>query len=230
MSMGSHEMTRKQNRPSVHIYTLSRLVHAEAGAWERRLEQIEQGRNKAYRYYQPVREAVVAFCATEGEDRDDIVSEMLVEARRQPRGRGQDPEADNLKAFETFEGDCYSKIGTFTRSLLRRPQAQGVPFEGVMLLGAPHFQVLDEEGQIRYVFLQASRWREEELKAYLELLGVIVEKGFGHSPTSILHMDLRTGLVSGHKPSIRVAKKCAAAARHYARVVRAKSWDPVSAA
>lgn len=212
-------MISRRSGPSVHIYTLSRLVHAPAGGWERRIQQIEQGRDKAYSYYQPVREAAVAFCATEGEDRDGIISQMTAQARRQPRGRGQDPDTDNLRAFEIFESDCYPQVGEFLGSLLRKPQAPGVPFEGVMLLGAPHFKATDKNGETRFVFLQASKWRDAELKAYLELLGVIVETAYGEPPTSIWHMDLRTGNASRHRPSVRVARSCAAAARHYARMV-----------
>jgi len=212
-------MTDKRVSPSVHIYTLSRLVHAPAGSWERRIQQIEQGKDKAYAYYQPVREAAVAYCATAGEDRAGIVAQMIAQARRQSRGPGQNPEADNLRAFETFERTCYPRAGEFVASLLRKPQALGVPYEGVMLLGAPHFEALDKDGEPRFVVLHASKWREDELKAYLELLAVIVEKVHGQPPTSIWHMNLRTGKVSGHRPSVRVARKCAAAARHYARMV-----------
>jgi hypothetical protein len=129
----NEKISEKKIGPGVHIYTLSCLVHAPAGSWERKLQQIEQGRDKAYLYYQPVREAAVAYCATEGEDRDSIVSQMMAQARRQPRGRGQDPESDNLGAFEIFESSCYPKIGAFVGSLLWRPQVPGVPFEGVML-------------------------------------------------------------------------------------------------
>src|ERR1039458_8478919 len=114
-------MNEKKIGPGVHIYTLSRLVHASASSWERKIQQIEQGRDKAYLYYQPMREAAVAYCATEGEDRDGIVSRMIAQASRQPHGRGQDPESDNLRAFEIFESSCYPKIGAFVGSLLRKP-------------------------------------------------------------------------------------------------------------
>jgi hypothetical protein len=124
-------------RPEVHIYTLSRLVNARVGGWERKIREIEQGRRKAYAYYQPMREAVIAYCAAKGKGRDRIVSRMLADARKQPHARGQDPEQDNLAAFEMFETACYPKIGSFVRSLLRYPQGTGTPFEGVLLHGAP---------------------------------------------------------------------------------------------
>jgi len=58
--------THLKTKPAVHIYTLSRLVHAPAGRWERKIDEIEKGRDKAYAYYQPMREAVIAYCAAKG--------------------------------------------------------------------------------------------------------------------------------------------------------------------
>jgi len=207
-----------KTRPVVHIYTLSRLVHAPAGGWERKIEEIEEGREKAYGYYQPMREAVIAYCAAKAKGRDGIVSRMLEEARSRRHGRGQNPERDNLAAFEIFEAKCYPKIGSFVRSLLRRPQGAGVPFGDIFLQGAPHFHVKDKDGEDRYVFLHPSNWTGDDLKAYLELLSVTVEKGFGEPSTSIWHMNLRSGLVSKHRSSKRVRQRCVDAARHYARV------------
>ncbi len=209
-----------KTRTVVHIYTLSRLVHAPAGAWERKIEEIEQGREKAYAYYQPVREAVIAYCAAKGKGRDKIVSRMLAEARSRPHGRGQNPERDNLAAFETFEVKCYPKIGSFVRSLLRMPQGAGVRFGDIFLQGAPHLHVTDKEGQDRYVFLHPSNWTEDDLKAYLELLSVTVES-FGEPSSSIWHMNLRSGLVSKYRSSKRVRRRCVDAARHYARIFSA---------
>ena len=207
-----------KTKPAVHIYTLSRLVHAPAGRWERKIEEIEKGRDKAYGYYQPMREAVIAYCAAKAKGRDKIVTRMLVDARTRPHGRGQDPEKDNLAAFEIFETKCYPKIGAFVSSLLRRPQGSGVAFEDIFLQGAPHFHVTDKSGEDRYVFLHPSNWAEDDLKAYLELLSVTVEKSFGEPPTSIWHMNLRSGLVSKYRSSKRVRQRCVDAARHYARV------------
>jgi hypothetical protein len=204
-------------KPGVHIYTLSKLVHAPAGAWERMIEEIERGRKRAYAYYLPMREAVVAYCAASGNGRDRIVAKMLAEARRQPRARGQDPEADNLGAFEVFETSCYPKIARFVRGLLRNPQP-GVPFEGVFLFGNPHLEVRNRDGELRYIFLQASSWKEEHVRAYLELLAVIVEKTFAKPADNIWHVNLRTGRVAKYRSSKRVRSHCADAARHYGRI------------
>lgn len=205
-------------KPHVHIYTLSRLVHAPAGQWERKIEEIEKGRVKAYAYYQPMREAVIAYCTAKGRGRDRIISRMLADARMRPHGRGQNPERDNLTAFEVFEAKCYPKIGSFVRSLLRGPQGAGVPFGDIFLRGGPHFHVKDKDGEDRYVFLHPSNWTEADLKAYLELLSVMVEISLGEPSTSIWHMNLRSGLVSKYRSSKRVRQRCVDAARHYARV------------
>jgi hypothetical protein len=207
-----------KSQPRVHIYTLSRLVNAPAAGWERRIEEIEKGRAKAYGYYQPMREAVMAYCAAGGKGRDRIIARMLADAHHRPRGRGQDPQADNLNAFEVFETRCYPKITKFVQGLLRKPQGPGVPFEGVFLFGAPHLLVTDEDGEARYVFLQASDWKGDQVKAYLELLAVIVEKAFGQPASSIWHMNLRTGRVATHRSSKRVRRRCEDAARHYGRI------------
>jgi len=204
--------------PAVHIYTLSHLVNARVGSWERKIKEIEEGRRRAYGYYQPMREAIVAYCAASGNRREQIVSRMLSDARQRPHGRGQDPEKDNLAAFETFETACYPKIGQFVRGLLRRPNGTGALFEGIRLNGGPHFQAKDRSGVDRYIFLHASVWSEEDLKAYLELLSVVVEEAFGEAPESVWHMDLRAGLVAKHRRSKRVRRNCSDAARHYARV------------
>jgi hypothetical protein len=207
-----------KTKPRVHIYTLSRLVHAPAAGWERKIEEIETGRVKAYSYYQPMREAVVRYCAKGGKERDRIVTQMLSQAHHQPRARGQNPEADNLKAFEVFESSCYPKITKFVRSLLKRPHGPGIPFEAVSLFGSPHLEVTDTNGEARFVFLQASDWKAEHVKAYLELLAVIVETSFGMPAESIWHMNLRSGRVARFRSSKRVRKNCVEAARHYGRI------------
>jgi hypothetical protein len=211
-----------KTEPGVHIYTLSRLVYAPAAEWERRIREIEKGRKKAYAYYQPMREAIVAYCAASGKGMDRIVARMLTQARDQPRSRGQKPEADNLNAFEVFVARCYPKIGKFVRGLLRKPHGLGVSFEGVSLHGTPHLEVTDANGEAHYVFLHASEWKEDQIKAYLELLGVVVEKTFGSQGDSIWHMNLRSGSVATHRSSKRVRRRCADAAHHYGRIFGAE--------
>jgi hypothetical protein len=77
-----------QRMPKVHIYRLSRLVHAPAARWEHLLFSIEEGKTHAYRYYLPMREAVVRFCEGGGQRRDSIVSQIVEAAHRVGGTRG----------------------------------------------------------------------------------------------------------------------------------------------
>ena len=159
--------------PDAHIYPLSRLVHAGPRAWQRLLTEIEEGSSYAFSYYLPMREAVVQFCASRGQGREQIVREMTARARVNAGfGRGNRLR-DNTNAFETFEEVFYPATRRFRRSLLHERQ-DGCDFEGVTLLGAPHFEVDDSACRRRYAFLHAARWPADDLAAYLELLAIVV--------------------------------------------------------
>jgi hypothetical protein len=206
------------NSPAVHIYTLSRLVHAPAAEWERKINAMESGRERAYAYYQPMREAIVRYCAESGKGREKIVERMLADARQLSCANGQNPAEDNLAAFETFESAFYPKLGKYIGNYLRSKQNGGTPFEGIRLGGLPHLKVQDDEGRERFVFLYPSNWRNDELKAYLELLSVVLEVNFGASGDHIWCMNLRTGKTHRYRPGIRERESCVRAAQHYARV------------
>ena len=204
--------------PTLHVYELSRLVHARAADWEKKLKEIREGRDRAYGYYHPMREAVVRLCAGRGKNREKIVSALIAEAQQMSRARGQNPEKDNLSAFESFESACHPRIAKFVRSLLRTPQENGVAFEGILLTGAPHFEAVDRSGTTRFVFLHASKWTDEDLKAYLELLCVILEKRFGAVDGNLWYMDLRNGKTLTYRASTRMRQRCINAAHHFCRL------------
>jgi hypothetical protein len=203
--------------PTIHIYTLSRLVHARVGGWEKLIQQIEDGRLKAYRYYLPMREAVIQFCANEGEGFDEILMDMKRRAGASGGRRAAKIASDNENAFINFVEIFYPKIRKFKRNLLRETQT-GTTLEGVLLLGAPHFIATDQDGETRYVFLYPSKWKPEELKSYLHLLGAIIEQRFSGECSQIWCMDLRNGKSIKFKSSARLTTRCSDAARHYARV------------
>ena len=207
----------KHRPPTIHIYTLSRLVHAPAAGWEKLIAQIEAGRQKAYAYYLPMREAVVRFCAGGGEDFEDILAGVKRRAEEMGGVRGPKVASDNEKAFVSFVEDFYPKITKFKHSLLHDTQS-GVTLEGVALLGAPHFVVADQKGQTRYVFLYAAKWKPADLKSYLHLLATIVEERHEGVSSQIWCMDLKTGRTIKFKRTARLSSRCAAAAKHYARV------------
>jgi hypothetical protein len=203
--------------PTIHIYTLSRLVHAPAAGWEKLIDQIEAGRQKAYAYYLPVREAVVRFCGGGGKDFEEILADMKRRAEVMGGMRGPKVASDNENAFVTFVEEFYPKISKFKRNLLHDTQS-GVMLEGVALLGAPHFVAVDQKGETRYVFLYPAKWKPNELKSYLLLLATIVEERYGGMSGQIWCMDLRTGKTVKFKRTARLSSRCSAAAKHYARV------------
>src|ERR1700677_2279526 len=149
-------------KASVHIYALSKLVHASPGDWESALKAIEQKKRLAYGYYLPLREAVVLYCKTRGKKHDEIVAQLEERARAVIAPRGSDPVRDNKAAFGVFVEKFHPRIGKFNRSLLGGDGGASCEFAGVRLLGAPHFVAAGPDGENRYVYLLASRWRSEE--------------------------------------------------------------------
>ena len=206
---------------AVHIYPLSKLVHASAGSWERQLRDIEEGKLRAYHYYLPLREAIVVYGKSRGKKLDQAIAGLDAASRRVVAGRGANPVKDNRTAFDAFIRSFYPRIAEFGQSLLRDDSKIGCEFEGVRLTGLPHFSARDLKGNERYIYTHASKWSEDDLKAYLELLSIIVEARFGANAESIWCMDLRTGTDFKWKSSPRLRAKCASAARLYARIIDA---------
>jgi hypothetical protein len=203
---------------AVHIYRLSRLVNALPGSWEQMLESIEANTSFASRYYQPMREAVLQFCSSHGQNKRQIVNIMTAKARTNVKTYGPKMVTANIDAFEVFETEFYPNISKFRRSFLNQ-RRNGCDLAGVKLHGGPHFEVTDHNGRKRYVFLHAADWADKDLKAYLELLGYIIEKDLGADSSALWVMDLKHAKEVKWKPSSRVLKRCQDAAKHYARFV-----------
>lgn len=206
---------------SVHIYPLSKLVHASAGSWETQLREIEEGKLHAYRYYLPLREAVVHYCKSHGKKLDQILQQLHSSATAVTAHRGANPLRDNRAAFDTFINSFYPRIGAFAQSFLREETIPVCAFEDLLLSGQPHFSVKDKSGETRFVYLHASKWDEDDLKSYLELLSIIVADRFSAPSTSIWCMDLRTGADYRWKSSPRIRTRCVNAARLFARLIEA---------
>lgn len=200
---------------------MSKLVHAPAGSWESQLRDIEEGKLHAYRYYLPLREAVVSYCKLHGKRLDHILQQLDLAASGVAAHRGANPVRDNRTAFNMFVNVFYPRLGHFEQSFLREEAKPGCAFEGVNLVGLPHFSAIDTKSEKRFVFLHASKWDEDDLKAYLELLSVIVADRFGAPATSLWCMDLRTGTDYKWKSSTRIRARCVNAARHFARLIEA---------
>jgi hypothetical protein len=197
------------------------LVHASAASWESQLRSIEEGKLHAYRYYLPLREAAVAYCRSHGKRRDQILNQLEVSASGVPAGRGANPIKDNRAAFDVFVDAFHPRITHFEKSFLREDAGHGCAFEGLRLSGVPHFSVKDPKGEMRYVYLHASKWAEDDLKAYLELLAIIIADKLDAPPKSIWCMDLRTGRDYKWKSSPRMRARCVHTARLYVRLIEA---------
>jgi hypothetical protein len=210
--------------PRIHIYPLSRIVHAPAGDWESLLKSIESGKQVAFGYYLPMREASVKYCRAKGKGRQQIVQEMLARSIFIGGSRGSRLAKANESAFSVFEAAFYPRTKRFRRDLLRVPQ-QGCKFEGLEVVGSPHMIVVDQDDRERFVHLHASDWPDEQLKAYLELLSIIVEQRYSRDPESIWCMNLRTGQDDRWRPRGRIRSKCGKAARLLARFLTARSPD-----
>lgn len=211
--------------PRVHILPLSKLVHASPTRWEKLLTDIEEGKTRAYKYYLPLREAVVLFCRKQGEDRERIIRQMIARARGTDAKRGDKIAGANEAAFRVFESAFYPRIQKFQRDFLRDDHP-GCAFAGLNIFGHPHLEVIDEHGQERFVVLHASDWTSEELAAYLDLLSILIDRRFGKGPASIWCVSLRTGKDERVRSSSRLRARCENAARLYSRLITAMETEP----
>lgn len=207
-------------RRYANIYPLSRLVHAFPPDWEALLQRLEDGKDKAFSHYLPAREAIVRYCAKSGHERDHILSTLRTRCGQMGGVRSAILLRDNEAAFEAFEAEFYPKIAEFRRGLLREPQS-GVKFEELLLLGTPHMEVVDQKGKTRFVYLCCGARKDPDLKAYLQLLSVIVNKHFGASSESIWCLDLRTGEEVKWRSTTRLENRCRKTARLYSRLTAA---------
>jgi hypothetical protein len=202
----------------VSVYTLSRLVHASPADWDREIRSIEENKLFMNRYYAPLRDGAVAYCKDGSPRLDEIAAQVEAGAQRVSASRGANPVRDNLDAFGSFVRNFYPRIREFERNRVRDGKKSGCAFCGLELIGLPHFSVIDSTGKSRHVLLHASKWEENDLKSYLELLSIIIENKLGGRPDSLWCMDLRNGKDLNWRSSRRIRSKCESAARLYARI------------
>lgn len=184
------------------------------------LRSLEEGKDYANRYYLPMRQAIVDFCARKGAGSGAILQTLRRLSLALGGSRGPRIARDNENAFDVFVSNFYPRVKRFRRSLLGEKQ-QRCSFEGLSLVGTPHLIVTDLDDRERYVFLHASSWDDLDLKAYLELLFYILEQRLGAGPRDLWCMNLRTGDDVKWQPSRRTKGKCAKAAKLYAQLVKA---------
>ena len=157
----------------VHILQLSKLVHTSPVRWEKLLRDLEEGKPRAYKYYQPLREAITVFCKAAGRDR--ILPRMITRARGNGGAYGDRMAKANEAAFAVFEKYFFPRISKFKQDFLR-DEHPGFAFGGLTIHGNPHLDVVDKNGADRFVMLHAADWEASELRAYLDLLSFIINK------------------------------------------------------
>lgn len=115
----------------VHILPLSKLVHASPTKWEKLLRDIEEGKVRAFKYYLPLREAVVLFCRKRGQDKERIVTQMMARARGAGGKRGERVAHDNEAAFRI------SRVFSFRKSLSLSATSSETSILALLLVGSP---------------------------------------------------------------------------------------------
>jgi hypothetical protein len=123
----------------VHILQLSKLVHTSPVRWEKLLRDLEEGKPRAYKYYQPLREAIAVFCRANGAGRDRILPRMIARASGNGGAYGERTARANETAFAVFEKAFFPRIRRFKQDFLRS-EHPGFPFGGLTIYGNPHFR------------------------------------------------------------------------------------------
>lgn len=196
-------------KTKIHIYPLSRLVFAPAVDWLRILEELEGGRKQMFWSYKPLRQGAYRLLKAKEPQRENIYEE--VEQLAQRAGGGKCAKA-NVRGLRVFEKEFMPSIAGAKTNLMEQ-DARGVEFGGVVLVGGPHFSVLDKSGGTRFIYLHPSAWEDDESEAFCELLTVIIEKRFEAEASNLWFLDLRKGTrLAWPKSKLRLRRKCEQAA------------------
>lgn len=118
----------------------------------------------------------------------------------------------NLNALQTFENSFLPQINTANSNFMLGRETP-VDFGEVQLIGGPHFSVNDSSDREKYVYLHPSRWKNQEVAAFCELLTVVVEKRFDSSARDVWFLDLREAnrIMWGNSRKL-IRRKCEKAA------------------
>lgn len=176
-------------KPKVHIYLLSRLVFADATDWHAIMKQLRAGRKEMYWSYRPLRQGAYQMASRKHTDNRVIYDDV---AQLAGKAGGDRCRKANLVALETFEDRFLPQIGRAKSNFMESPE-QPVDFGQVQLIGGPHFSVTDAGDREKLVYLHPSRWTDEEVIAFCELLTVVGEKRLKASARDIWFLDLRAG-------------------------------------
>jgi hypothetical protein len=176
-------------KPNVHIYLLSRLVFADVTDWQKIMKQLREGRKSMFWSYKPLREGAFQMASDKNADNNAIYTSV---AQLAERAGGDRCRKANLAALAKFENVFLSHIEKVKSNFMGGDE-QPVDFGEVQLIGGPHFSVTDAGGKEKWLYLHPSKWTDEEVTAFCELLTVIGEKRYKSNARDIWFLDLRTG-------------------------------------
>ena len=176
-------------KPNVHIYLLSRLVFADVTDWQKIMKQLREGRKSMFWSYKPLREGAFQMASDKNADNNAIYTSVALLAER---AGGDRCRKANLAALAKFENVFLSHIEKVKSNFMGGDE-QPVDFGEVQLIGGPHFSVTDAGGKEKWLYLHPSKWTDEEVTAFCELLTVIGEKRYKSNARDIWFLDLRTG-------------------------------------
>jgi hypothetical protein len=196
-------------KPEVHIFLLSRLAYADVTDWLNIIKDLKQGQKPMYWSYKPLREGAYAMASKKPQDTSEIYASVgaLAQQAGGPRCR-----TANVNALKVFEAAFLPKF-TVAGTNFMKGKNEGVEFGPVTLVGGPHFSVKEKSDQEKLVYLHPSRWTEEQVGAFCELLTVVAEKRFHSEAKHVWFLDLRNGeRVPWNASRKLVRKKCEKAA------------------
>jgi len=170
---------------------------------------LKQGQKPMYWSYKPLREGAFEMASKRLPDTSEIYTS--VGALAQQAG-GPNCRKANVEALKVFENSFLPKF-TKTGSNFMRGKNEGVEFGPVTLVGGPHFSVREKSDQEKLVYLHPSRWTDEQVTAFCELLTVVAEKRFHSEAKHVWFLNLRNGeRVPWNASKKLVRKKCEKAA------------------
>jgi hypothetical protein len=139
--------------------------------------------------YKPLREGAFQMASDKNADNNAIYTSVALLAER---AGGDRCRKANLAALAKFENVFLSHIEKVKSNFMGGDE-QPVDFGEVQLIGGPHFSVTDAGGKEKWLYLHPSKWTDEEVTAFCELLTVIGEKRYKSNARDIWFLDLRTG-------------------------------------
>ena len=196
-------------KPEVHIYLLSHLAYADVTDWLNIIKQLKKGRKSMFWSYKPLRQGAYEMASKRPTDPNEIYSNVASLAQT---AGGPNCRKANLDALKTFESTFLPQFGPAGSNFMNAHE-DGVDFGPVRLIGGPHFSIKDKSDQLKFVYLHPSRWTDEQVSAFCELLTVVAEKRFKSEAKHVWFLDLRSGKrVPWASSKKLVRKKCEKAA------------------